>query len=232
MTHQDIYTKFLIEYDKADVTSSYPSLTKYEIATILDKSYNAVISQKLTGNNIRRSTLESDIKSVSDIQPLIKTQSIQTSSTSQIGSNVISGDLPADFLYYVTASMSHTTEQDPYDKSQNRKLAVRLVPHAIAQNFISTQYNMPWVKEPVCYIESNRLYIVYDPINAPQTTSAELTYIKTPASFVSNINNDQTLFECNAVMAEEVINQAIIFALENVESTRLNTKLNTRGLES
>jgi len=30
MTHNDIYKKFLIEYDKADITSSYPSLTKYE----------------------------------------------------------------------------------------------------------------------------------------------------------------------------------------------------------
>jgi hypothetical protein len=32
-------------------------------------------------------------------------------------------------------------------------------------------------------------------------------------------------------MAEELISLAIVFALENVESTRLTTKLNTRGLE-
>jgi hypothetical protein len=36
MTHSDIYTKFMIEYDKANITSSYPSLTKYEIALISD----------------------------------------------------------------------------------------------------------------------------------------------------------------------------------------------------
>lgn len=45
MTHSDIYTKFMIEYDKANMTSSYPSLTKYEIATILDKAYLALIAQ-------------------------------------------------------------------------------------------------------------------------------------------------------------------------------------------
>nr|DAF65995.1 MAG TPA: hypothetical protein [Caudoviricetes sp.]DAH00442.1 MAG TPA: hypothetical protein [Crassvirales sp.] len=44
MTHKDIYTKFMIEYDKANVASSYPSLTEYEIATILDKAYNALIA--------------------------------------------------------------------------------------------------------------------------------------------------------------------------------------------
>ena len=46
MTHKDIYTKFMIEYDKANVTSSYPSLTEYEVATVLDKAYNALIAQK------------------------------------------------------------------------------------------------------------------------------------------------------------------------------------------
>ena len=55
MTHNDIYTKFMIEYDKANITSSYPSLTEYEIATILDKAYLAIIAQKLnivTGKQI------------------------------------------------------------------------------------------------------------------------------------------------------------------------------------
>ena len=71
MTHKDIKTKFMIEYDKANVTSSYPSLTDYEIATLLDKAYNALIAQKVIGNNIRRSGFETDIKSISDLQPLV-----------------------------------------------------------------------------------------------------------------------------------------------------------------
>ena len=45
MTHGDIYTKFMIEYDKAGEATSYPSLTKYEIATLLDKAYLAIIAQ-------------------------------------------------------------------------------------------------------------------------------------------------------------------------------------------
>lgn len=39
-------------------------------------------------------------------------------------------------------------------------------------------------------------------------------------------------FELSDSMAEELINLAIAMALENVESTRLSTKLNTRGLEA
>lgn len=44
-------------------------------------------------------------------------------------------------------------------------------------------------------------------------------------------NFDNTEFELSDTMAEELISLAIVFALENVESTRLTTKLNTRGLE-
>ena len=44
--------------------------------------------------------------------------------------------------------------------------------------------------------------------------------------------SDTVEFELSDQMAEELINLAIAFALENVESTRLNTKLNTRGLEA
>ena len=40
------------------------------------------------------------------------------------------------------------------------------------------------------------------------------------------------LFELNDTMAEELISLAIAFALENVESPRLNSRLNMRGLEA
>lgn len=71
MAHSSIKEKFLIEYDKANITSSYPSLTDYEIATILDKAYLALIAQKLTGNNPRRIGFEGDNKAIEDIRPLL-----------------------------------------------------------------------------------------------------------------------------------------------------------------
>ena len=72
MTYNDIYKNFLIEYDKADVSSSYPSLTNEEIAAILDKAMYALIAQKVTGNNPRKVALDMDSKAMSDIAPLIK----------------------------------------------------------------------------------------------------------------------------------------------------------------
>lgn len=44
--------------------------------------------------------------------------------------------------------------------------------------------------------------------------------------------SDDIEFELSDSMAEELISLAIAMALENVESSRLNTKLNMRGLEA
>lgn len=106
MTHGDIKTKFLIEYDKADITSSYPSLTDYEIATILDKAYLALIAQKVTGNNPRQAGFESDNKAIADIQPLIVTHELGSFITSRFVENDVEYPVPANMLYFIQARMN------------------------------------------------------------------------------------------------------------------------------
>lgn len=252
MTHKDIYTKFMIEYDKANVASSYPSLTEYEIATILDKAYNALIAQKFTGNNPRRSSFESDNKSISDLQPLIKTD-VCTGSLDV--ANSFSANLPNKFLYYISSCIEHTIskESKPMDEFTVRIVNVKLVDHNTANKFLTSPTNLPWVKTPVCYIEGNKITVIYDPMMQDLETDVYVTFIKKPNTFVKeNLTGKNTYltfveekdengkvivpkeyeFECNDTVAEELISLAVTFALENVESQRLNTKLNMRGLEA
>ena len=105
MTHKDIYTKFMIEYDKANVTSSYPSLTQYEVATLLDKAYLALIARKFTGNNPRQQAFETDIKNMSDLQPLVVNSSPSLGIEGRPAPNVMSFGLPNDYLYYVQTAL-------------------------------------------------------------------------------------------------------------------------------
>lgn len=277
MTHKDIYTKFMIEYDKANVTSSYPSLTEYEVATVLDKAYNALIAQKVTGNNIRRSAFENDVKAISDLQPLVVHGHPKFfTDSNEVISNIASFRLPTDFLYFVQlflvqqARISNNIsdnvvndvahDRNPLDNKSNRLVPVRLVPHQVAEKFFTTPYNMPWVKIPVVYIENGVAKVVYDLLNAPKVEANDtvhLTYIRKPNTFVKDLDspvfvNNRAVdvsyfdcpdsnasqvkalynFECNDTMAEELVSLAVSFALENVESQRLNSKLNMRGLEA
>ena len=284
MTHKDIYIKFMIEYDKANVTSSYPSLTEYEVATVLDKAYNALIAQKVTGNNLRRAPLEADLKSITDLSPLITSYDSVTQLYGQQNRDYSDSDnsmftyLQPDFLYFVSCDIkkefnvskagdSHYSSAEyvgPIDQKDvwgppvtYRRVPVKLVSHEIAENFKASSNNIPWIKNPVCCLERGNdnqlmLRIYFDPCDRPLTNFISVTYIKKPNKFVKDLedspnehvsffdcpdNEDSDIkkqykFELNDTMAEELISLAVSFALENVESPRLNTKLNMRGLES
>ena len=241
MTHSDIYTKFMIEYDKANITSSYPSLTKYEIATILDKAYLALIAQKYTGNNTRRQPFESDIKAIEDLQPLIK--HVITNGSKQ-GDNCYKfyTHLGNTVQYIVDLSLEIQDKVTSQDGSNHDIVPVNIVSHEIAKRFKSTINNMPWIKEPVGCIEGKTILVYVDPsivkING-SSSLIDVRYIQTPNKFATGPGTSErdydfgnTQFELSDEMAEELINLAIIMSTEIVESSRLTSKINTRPLES
>lgn len=235
MTHSDILTKFLIEYDKANITSSYPSLTNYEIATILDKAYFAIVGEKVIGNNPRRAPFEIDVKAIEDLRPLIITtdSSLVKDSPIEGVDNGIVFKLPEDLLYYVQGKASLRSYKS-VDGTLHSKQNVKLLSHEDASKFMSTTINTPWVKEPVAYVEGDKIVLLvdlYENKNAGRDWKFYLTYIKQFAKFTDTLF-DNTKFELTDTMAEELINLAIIFATEIVESPRMTAKTNIRPLES
>lgn len=223
MTYKDIHKKYMIEYDKENVTSSYPSLTTYEIATILDKAYLALIAQKLTGNQ-QRVPFEGDIKAIEDVRNLIASKKISKSNTTLPIDNAVIYKL-SDILYFLTALVL----------IDGKLVTTNLVNHEIAKNFMHTATNRPWIKNSVCYIEGDNLIVLYDDYSHKNIGDLQLTYIKQPDKFVDHIIGktfDDTQFALNDTMVEELISLAIIMSLETVESPRLQTKLNTKALES
>lgn len=243
MTYGDIYTKFEIEYDKAQMASSYPSLTKLECATILDKAYLALLAQKLTGNNPRQTAFEGDSKAIEDVRPLLKRESVSIAKVGTDVANEYVASIPNDLnmLYYIVSMLKVSNTQG------HSSVPVNLVNHEDAMKFKATNYNLPWVKIPVCYVEGDNIYILIDPRNHtvntdPENNSLEIEYMKKPISFVTEYykEKDPTLdppyeypdFELNDTMAEELINLAIILSAEIVESPRQQTKTTFRPLES
>ena len=223
MTYKDIHKKYMIEYDKENVTSSYPSLTTYEIATILDKAYLALIAQKLTGNQ-QRVPFEGDIKAIEDVRNLIASKKISKGNTTLPIDNAVIYKL-SDILYFLTALVL----------IDGKLVTTNLVNHEIAKNFMHTATNRPWIKNSVCYIEGDNLIVLYDDYSHKNVGDLQLTYIKQPDKFVDHIIGktfDDTQFALNDTMVEELISLAIIMSLETVESPRLQTKLNTKALES
>lgn len=241
MTYNDIYKNFLIEYDKADVSSSYPSLTNEEIAAILNKAMYALIAQKVTGNNPRKIALDMDSKAMADIAPLIRTWGF-TQSTASSGTaknefeyvyNSDNDILPA-YILGGTIEYSDTTRE-----------TVQLLTSVIADKFKETAHNKPWIKEPIMYVQRTsettseasespiRIHVLIDSRKG-EITDIDL-YIRgimMPTDFAKQENQDTTQFPLSDTVCEELINLAVIFACRNVQDPRLATVVQTKSLEA
>ena len=204
--------------------------------TLPIKAENSIIAQKLVGNNVRKSGFESDVKAIEDIRPLVTTKRITDIVTAEDDAikNAVQFKISSNLLYYITSKARYKIIQS--DQSIIYPIdIVKLINHDQAQNFVSTSTNIPWIKNPVGYLENTIFTILFDNyLNSNQTFKTIdkliLTYIQTPIKFVND--TDDKVFELSDSMAEELINLAISFALETVESPRLSSKLQTRQLES
>lgn len=231
MTHADIYEKFMIEYDKENVTTSYPSLTEYEIATLLDKAYLALIAQKFTGNNMRRVPFEGDEKAVEDLQPLVSQATIAQFQLKNYGQIVF--PLNRDMMYIIDVFFrSNSSTIGEHGKQIQSKYMYK---------FMDSHNNKPWAKEAIYCIYDYSIVLIYKNISiidilGNSDIQAICTYIKYPQKFVDKNKkiSQQTdiIFELSDSMAEELINLALVMSTEIVESPRMQTKAQLRGLES
>ena len=256
MTYNDIYKNFLIEYDKADVSSSYPSLTKEEIAVILDKAMYALIAQKVTGNNPRKVALDMDSKAMSDIAPLIDTWTL-TQSTNNTDPSIANNEFVYVYddgvtppVYILGGKITYTDKQKEIDKAEGSEdtnkyeETVQLLTSVIADKFKETVHNKPWIKEPIgSYVSKEKsgnttskegtcIHILVDSSKGKITNSSlYIRGIMMPTSFAQQKTNAQN-FPLSDTVCEELINLAVIFACRNVQDPRLATIVQTKSLEA
>lgn len=236
MTYNDIYKNFLIEYDKADVSSSYPSLTNEEIAAILDKAMYALIAQKVTGNNPRKVALDMDSKAMSDIAPLIKyfdTEKSDDESLIKANNELLFKFGDNGTPRYLLDGIIKYNDTD--------KEVVNLTTSLISDKFKETVHNKPWIKQPIMYIQSSNLndgdeiiHVLVDSKYIDKENLNPQLYIRgvyMPSTFKGNENND-TEFLLSDTVCEELINLAVIFACRNVQDPRLATVVQTKSLEA
>ena len=236
MTYNDIYKNFLIEYDKADVSSSYPSLTNEEIAAILDKAMHALIAQKVTGNNPRKVALDMDSKAMSDIAPLIKYFDTKKSDDESL----IKANNELLFKFGDNGTPRYLLDGIiKYNDSD--KEVVNLTTSLISDKFKETIYNKPWIKQPIMYIQSSNLndgdeviHVLVDSKHIDKENLNPQLYIRgvyMPSEFKANQNSDE-IFLLSDTVCEELINLAVIFACRNVQDPRLTTVVQTKSLEA
>lgn len=217
MTKEEVLNKFKVLIDKnADISfGGYPAFLDSEIEIFLNQAMIEVISNKYTGTQ-NQAGFESNDKRIADLQGLIGTALILKANNTHIP-NAVSFDLPDDFWFYV----------DAYIKINADKVyQVELTTHDIVKNFAATHDNDPYIPVAKAVLEENKIIVYYDTHIVNSIEAFALSYIYYPVMFI----NDK-LDENIEVLMDEIINRAVLIALENIEAPRTETKAQLNSLQ-
>ena len=217
MTRPEFHKYFKIALDKNAQGVAYggsPSFLPEEIDYWLDTAYYQLINNKFTGNNPLKQPFEQSVKRISDLQNLIRTDKAivatkETGTNSCYVENLFNGTR----MFFVDAILNYS----------GGRANVKLMDHLTAQKFKVTSNNTPWIEDPIGTIEDNKLYVLYDPIAmSSDTYSIDLTYVKTPTK-IEDLPQ-VGLSEVPEHVQYEIIDRAVLLALDDIESKRTQIK--------
>lgn len=198
-----------------------PAFLPEEIDYWLNQALYQEINTKFTGNNSSKVAFEGSIKRTHDLENLIDTDK-NVSATKETGINrcFITNLFSGNRMFFIDAVLNFG----------NKKANVQLVSHEVAQKFRKTHNNNPWIETPVGVIQNNSLYIYYDDISmSSESYSVDITYVKFPTK-VEDLPT-AGMNEIPEYMQFEVVNRAVELALEDIESKRVQTKVQLNQLD-
>lgn len=224
MTRDQLHIAFKIAMDKNSQSIAFggcPAFLPDEIDYWLNQGLYQEINTKFTGNNPSKIAFEGSIKRTHDLENLIKTDS-NVAATKEVNINrcFVANLFSGTRMFFIDAVLNF----------DNKKANVQLVSHEVAQKFRKTHNNNPWVETPVGVIEDNTLYVYYDDIAMNSSNySVDITYVKFPTK-VEDLPA-AGMDEIPEYMQFEVVNRAVELALEDIESKRVQTKVQLNQLD-
>lgn len=230
MNNRTAHIQFKVILDKNAQGVAFggaPAFLPQEIDLFLNQAQDDVISNKISGNNVLKLGFEGSLQRISELDKLIRTDEniiMQKNVYNEFVLDNVHDDGNRVTIWAVTL------------KYGNNFANCMIVDHNTALLFKQTYNNIPWVEVPVVVLEDNKMLLYVDPILMQQTAYApsnnkyvvNITYIKKPTQF-DYTNLDGELDLPDDVMSE-VINRAVVLALENIESQRTSSKLQLNQL--
>lgn len=217
MTRAELHKYFKVSLDKNSQSISYggcPAFLPEEIDYFLNSAYYQVISNKFTGNNPTKVPFEQSVKRIADLQNLIRTDKSLVTVLDGENSCKLLNLFDSNRMFFVEAVLNF----------DGKKANVLVTDHNKIQNFIKTHNNNPWIENPIAIIEDNSIIVYYDTeiVQNPNSITMDLTYVKYPVK-IENLPA-VGLSEIPDNIQFELIDRAVLIALDNIESKRIESK--------
>lgn len=225
MNVKELHIAFKVEADKNAVNigmSGCPSFLPEEIDYWLYTAYLSKIATKFTGNNTLRTPFEGGIKRVADLEGLVKTDKNLTLLSESATNRLTLNDFKSSVRYGSEAQDKRMYFIEGLLKFNNGIASVKLIDHQSANRFLEKHNNKPWIEEPVCVMEDNKVIVYVDRQLMVGPYSMDLTYLAYPRR-INNLDITSGIDEVPEYMQYEIVKLAADMALENVESPRVQS---------
>ena len=256
MTTKDLHIAFRVLLDKNSESVAYggcPAFLDEEVDIFLNQAYLQVVAQKFTGNNTIQQGFEQSVKRTADLEKLVKTDHLVpvvrsfanvlelenafTKETPGVNGEQGEGNNNSKRLYFVSARLlwgfTKDTGPNVLEGIGINTAPVNLVTHQVAQKFLMAHNNHPYVPTPIATMEDDRLLIYVDPykmLTPENKYYLDLTYVKYPSTIDHNKPTD-TLDNLPDSVMDEVVNRAVLIALDNIEAPRTQQKSQINALQ-
>lgn len=228
MNNRDSHIIFKVILDKNAEGIAYggcPAFLEEEVDIFLNQAQLEILSNKVTGNNALRTRFEDTLTNISELNKLVKTD---------VNLHAVKNEYNEFILDDVHNEDQRMTILSVLLKYGQFQANCGITSHELVKPFKQTYNNIPWVENPVVALEDNKLLVYVDPVlmqnpmYAPRVEDntefyrLDLTYIKKPTEFDYTKPEEELDFPEDVMM--EIINRAVVLALENIESQRQSTK--------
>lgn len=218
MTVTQLHTAFKIGVDKID-SLNYPDFTATEVDFLLNQGQERLVKQRYGLNNVYKRSFEEIQKRTEDLKELVKNYlgSPLPFSNDNIDINARFYTLPADHWFIVQERLL-ISYLDCDGKNVNTTVEVVPITHNEFGKAIKNPFKRPDITKVMRLMAQGQVEIIFNPTVNPGTY--HLRYLKQPQTIDITTN---TTSELSDYLHQEIVDEAIKIALEDIEARRLQT---------
>ena len=212
MTVAETRNAFKVKLDKSNALA-YPDFTDEEIDFWLTEAQRRFIKTRYSGNNPQYKSFEMNEKRTADLKEVIKEDTLSPlGSGGGFGSNAETYDLPSDYWFPILERLN-IIYTDCNNATVAEQVEVKAIDHNKYSKYKKDPFNKPSKDRVLRIMQPGQAVVFVD-----STTTAGTLYVRyigSPLDF-----SDSQALSVGEHAHEEVVDLAVLLALENIESPR------------
>ena len=216
MTSTEMVTEFKFRLDKVD-SLNYPNFDNTEIDLLLNQATERFVKQRYGTTNTKRSSFEETQKRAEDLKNVVSNAILTPALTATDNIDVTAQfvTLPTDH-WFVVEERCTGTYLDCNGATLSKRIPVYAYQHGDINRVIDDSFLKANKKRVLRLMENGRVELIHDPLVT--LVDYRLRYIRKPATISSIV----PLVNCDLSehTHDEIVDQAVLLALEDIESRR------------